>query len=98
MHTQNLAEIRNLDIAFAGVRVVQGLDLDIPTGRTLCLVGESGCGKSVTAKALLQVIDHPGRVAGGAIRFRQGNGNEIDIAATPPRSSAMRASASVMVP
>ncbi|GAB5428067.1 MAG: dipeptide ABC transporter ATP-binding protein [Devosia indica] len=91
MQPQNLAEIRNLDIAFADVRVVEGLDLDIPAGKTLCLVGESGCGKSVTAKALLQVIDHPGRVAGGAIRFRQGTGNEIDIAATPPRSAAMRA-------
>ena len=90
MHAQNLAEIRNLDIAFAGVRVVEGLNLDIPTGKTLCLVGESGCGKSVTAKALLKVIDHPGRVAGGAIHFRQGDGKAIDIATTPPRSAAMR--------
>ena len=87
----NLVEIRDLTITFAGtVDVVTGLDLDIPAGKTLCLVGESGCGKSVTAKAILQVIDHPGRVSGGSINLRQPNGDVLDIAATRPTSSVMR--------
>ncbi|WP_240233156.1 ABC transporter ATP-binding protein [Devosia lacusdianchii] len=89
---ENLVEIRDLRITFAGsVDVVQGLDLDIPAGKTLCLVGESGCGKSVTAKSILQVIDHPGRISGGSINVRQPNGPVLDIAATKPSSPLMRA-------
>ena len=88
----NLVEIRDLRITFArSIEVVKGLDLDIPAGKTLCLVGESGCGKSVTAKAILQVIDHPGRISGGAINLRQPDGKLLDIAATNPASPAMRA-------
>ena len=87
----NLVEIRDLTITFAGaVDVVTELDLDIPAGKTLCLVGESGCGKSVTAKAILQVIDHPGQISGGSINLRQANGDVLDIAATRPTSSVMR--------
>jgi peptide/nickel transport system ATP-binding protein len=87
----NLVEIRDLKITFAGsVDVVAGLDLDIPAGKTLCLVGESGCGKSVTAKAILQVIDHPGRVSGGTINLRQPDGTVLDIAATKPSSPVMQ--------
>jgi peptide/nickel transport system ATP-binding protein len=87
----NLVEIRDLRITFAGsVDVVTELDLDIPAGKTLCLVGESGCGKSVTAKAILQVIDHPGRVSGGAINLRQPDSAVLDIAATKPDSPVMR--------
>ncbi|MDB5527450.1 MAG: transporter ATP-binding protein [Devosia sp.] len=87
----NLIEIRDLRITFAqSVEVVAGLDLDIPAGKTLCLVGESGCGKSVTAKAILQVIDHPGRITGGAIKLRQPDGKVLDIAATKSSSPIMR--------
>tara|TARA_R110002124_G_scaffold1797_16_gene11519 strand:+ start:22203 stop:24296 length:2094 start_codon:yes stop_codon:yes gene_type:complete len=92
MKPSNLVEIRDLDIDFAGsARVVAGLDLDIPAGKTLCLVGESGCGKSVTAKSILQVIDHPGSIAGGSIRLRRADGQQTDIAALGPRSAEMRA-------
>ena len=87
-----LVSIRDLRISFApGVEVVNGLDLDIPAGKTLCLVGESGCGKSVTAKSILQVIDHPGRISGGSIALRRGDGSSLDIAATAPASRTMRA-------
>jgi peptide/nickel transport system ATP-binding protein len=87
----NLVEIRDLRISFSdSVEVVQGLDLDIPAGKTLCLVGESGCGKSVTAKSILQVIDHPGRVTGGSILLRQPDGSTLDIAKTKPSSPLMR--------
>ncbi len=79
--TDNLVEIRDLAITFAhSVEVVNGLALDIPAGKTLCLVGESGCGKSVTAKAILQVIDHPGRVSGGSIKLRQADGSLLETA------------------
>ena len=88
---ENLVEIRDLRITFAQtIDVVRGLDLDIPAGKTLCLVGESGCGKSVTAKAILQVIDHPGRVSGGTINLARPDGTTLDIAQTSPTSPVMR--------
>ncbi len=48
---------------------VDGVSLTIDTGRTLCVVGESGCGKSVLALSILRLVPRPGRIAGGAIRF-----------------------------
>ncbi len=52
------------------VHAVDGVSLDVPAGRTLGLVGESGCGKSVTAASILRLIPcPPGRITGGTIRF-----------------------------
>ncbi|MCS6922326.1 MAG: ABC transporter ATP-binding protein [Elioraea sp.] len=48
---------------------VDGVSLAIDTGRTLCIVGESGCGKSVLALSILRLVPRPGRIAGGAIRL-----------------------------
>ena len=66
-----LIAIDNLSVDFAlhkhTIRVVDKISLDIPRGKTLCLVGESGCGKSVTAKALLRVVEQPGFIASGSI-------------------------------
>jgi peptide/nickel transport system ATP-binding protein len=76
--TQNLLDIVDLRVYFrtdAGlVRAVDGLSLSIAARETLGLVGESGCGKSVTANAILQLLDAPPvEYAGGAIRFRGEN-------------------------
>jgi peptide/nickel transport system ATP-binding protein len=75
---QNLLEIIDLRVYFrtdAGlVRAVDGLSLSIEQGETLGLVGESGCGKSVTAYAILQLLAAPpAEYAGGEIRFRGEN-------------------------
>ena len=84
-----LIEVRNLGIEFARgdgwVRVVEGVDLSLPAGRTLALVGESGCGKTVTALALMGLLPRrTGRIASGSIRL---DGRElVDL---PP--GAMRA-------
>ncbi len=48
------------------VRAVDGVDLHVDHGRTLCLVGESGCGKSVTALSIMRLIDPPGRIEPGS--------------------------------
>jgi peptide/nickel transport system permease protein len=69
-----LLAVRGLGIEFARgdgwVRVVDGVDLSLPAGRTLALVGESGCGKTVTALALMGLLPRrTGRVATGSIRF-----------------------------
>jgi ABC-type microcin C transport system duplicated ATPase subunit YejF len=52
----NLIEIRDLRVAFAGQAVVHGLNLDIRRGECLALVGESGSGKSVTAHSILRLL------------------------------------------
>src|SRR6185437_5532265 len=72
------------------VSVIRGIDLKLPLGKTLCLVGESGCGKSVTAKAILSVLDRPGYVASGHIRLAQKQGEPVDIAALDPRAKQLR--------
>ena len=69
-----LLEVDNLRVGFdteAGfVHAVDGVSFSIETGRTLGLVGESGCGKSVTASSILRLVPSPpGRILGGAIRF-----------------------------
>jgi len=77
--TQNLLEVSDLRIYFRtddGVlKAVDGVSFDIAPGETLGLVGESGCGKSVTAFSILQLVPMPPAVhAGGEIRFR---GNDL---------------------
>jgi len=55
-------------------RAVEDVSLDIPRGRTAALVGESGCGKTVTALSVLRLVpDPPGRIVAGAVRMGQGD-------------------------
>jgi peptide/nickel transport system ATP-binding protein len=65
------------------VRAVDGVSFDVYPGKTLGIVGESGCGKSVTARSILRIVDQGGRIEGGEIwlRRQQGNGqiDEIDL-------------------
>src|SRR3954453_14241675 len=68
----SVLEVRRLAVSFpqgsARRRVVAGLDYAIAPGRTLGVVGESGCGKSMTALALMGLVPAPGRVS-GSVRF-----------------------------
>lgn len=50
-------------------KAVDDVSFSIPKGKVVCIVGESGCGKSVTALSILRLIDFPGRIAGGEILF-----------------------------
>ncbi len=88
-----ILSIRDLHVDFrmrnGVVRALHGVDFDLAAGQTLGLVGESGCGKSVTAQAILRVIPDPGEIRKGQIIFRpssRSSGREIDIAALPPKS------------
>jgi len=69
-----LLEVEDLRVEFAApegtVRAVDGVSFEIREGETLGLVGESGCGKSITALSLLRLIAPPGRISGGRIRYR----------------------------
>ena len=51
------------------VQAVDGATLEVQAGKTLGIVGESGCGKSVAAKSILQIVDKPGRIVGGEIIY-----------------------------
>src|SRR5512147_1283740 len=78
------------------VRAVEGADFTIYPGSTVGVVGESGCGKSVTAFSILQLIQHPGRIVDGQILWlRQSKGAKmpqaIDLARLDPDSREMRA-------
>src|ERR1700744_5638850 len=73
-----LLQIRNLKTWFSTddgmVRAVDGVDLTVDRGETLGVVGESGCGKTVTARSVLKLIDMPpGRFEGGEILWQGRN-------------------------
>lgn len=73
------------------VRAVDGVDLKVRRGKTLCVVGESGCGKSITARSILGLIDEPGRIDGGHVWWQPKDGEEsLDLAALDPKGPAMR--------
>jgi len=68
-----LLEVKNLHTHFftgeGVVLAVDGANFEVHAGKTLGLVGESGCGKSVAAKSILQIVDKPGRVVDGEIIY-----------------------------
>ena len=96
-----LLSIRNLVTHFpldeGTVIAVDGASFDLYEGKTLGLVGESGCGKSVTARSILQILDRPGRIMGGEILFRRqgpdgasGPGEVVDLTEFEPDGDEMR--------
>jgi oligopeptide/dipeptide ABC transporter ATP-binding protein len=84
--TKPLVEIKNLQTHFftdeGAVKAVEDVSLTIPKGKTLGLVGESGCGKSVTALSVIGLISSPGRVVGGSITLHD-NGHAVDLTKLP---------------
>lgn len=83
MDNPNVLEIEDLEVAFftdAGVtRAVNKVCFSVPRGRILALVGESGCGKSVTSYSILRLIRDPGRITGGRIEFCGADGSRVDL-------------------
>ncbi|HRQ33021.1 MAG TPA: ATP-binding cassette domain-containing protein, partial [Anaerolineales bacterium] len=69
--TQPLLAVKNLKTYFYTedgiVRAVDGVDFDVYPGEVLGLVGESGCGKSVTSLSIMRLVAKPGRIDGGQI-------------------------------
>jgi len=72
------------------VKAVDGADFRIRRGKTVCLVGESGCGKSVTARSILQIVDKPGRIVEGEILFHRDSGKVVDLTGLSATGKAMR--------
>ena len=69
--TQDLLRIEGLRTVFrthgGEIAAVDGVDLSVPRGRTLGIVGESGCGKSVLSLSVMRLVAHPGRIAAGRV-------------------------------
>ena len=86
---KNVVEFDDLHTYFftdiGTVKAVDGVTFDVPLGKTVGVVGESGCGKSVTSLSLMQLVQRPqGQIVGGAIRVNAGD-KVYDIAKTPTR-------------
>jgi len=78
-----LLEVRDLRTHFHTdeglVRAVDGVSFTVKRGQILALVGESGCGKSVTSYSILRLIQPPGRIVSGSIVLHPRNGKPIDV-------------------
>ncbi|UJL46131.1 ABC transporter ATP-binding protein [Virgibacillus sp. NKC19-16] len=101
---ENILEINELQTSFftkdLEVKAVDGVTFSLPKGKTLGVVGESGSGKSITALSVLRLIDEPGKIVGGEIKFKGENlldkkdaqmrkirGNEISMIFQEPMTS-----------
>lgn len=94
-HEKPLLEISGLKTVFPTddgiVNAVNDVSFDIARGQTVGVVGESGCGKSITGLSLLQLVPSPGRIEAGELLFhRNGDDTPLDIAQVSPRSELMR--------
>ena len=73
---QPLLSVRNLKTFFVmdegTAKAVDGVSFDVQPGQIVGIVGESGCGKSVTIKSVLRIVQNPGRIVDGEILFRRG--------------------------
>lgn len=89
-----LLSVCNLETHFAQdeglVRAVDGASFDLWPGKTLGIVGESGCGKSVTTRAVLRILERPGRIVGGEIRLNRPGLPPVDLAQLDANSREMR--------
>jgi peptide/nickel transport system ATP-binding protein len=93
-----ILSVRNLRTYFRQdegvVRAVDNASFDLRPGTTLGIVGESGCGKSVTARSILGIVERPGKIEGGEIWLRRrlpdGREEAVDLAKLPSDGAAMR--------
>lgn len=101
---KNILEVRDLATYFftdkGTVKAVDGVSYTMKEGQTLGIVGESGCGKSINAMSILNLIEKPGKIVSGSIKFngeelvgiesdkmRQFRGNEISMIFQEPMTS-----------
>ena len=90
----NVIDVRNLQVEFRTslgvVRAVNGVSFGVARGKTLGIVGESGCGKSVTAFAIMQLVANPGVITGGEIVLRAREKAPVNLLTYDPNGDDMR--------
>ncbi|HEY0050798.1 MAG TPA: ATP-binding cassette domain-containing protein [Pyrinomonadaceae bacterium] len=77
--SKTLLEVENLRTRFGAAKALDGVSFAVGEGEVLGIVGESGCGKSVTALSIMRLIESPGEICGGRVIFRGGETEEIDL-------------------
>jgi oligopeptide/dipeptide ABC transporter ATP-binding protein len=95
MATDAILTVRNLRTHFPTrdgvVRAVDGVSFDLHPGRTLGIVGESGCGKSVMTRSILRILDPPGRIVEGSMMLRFADARPpVDLALLPEDGEEIR--------
>jgi len=70
----SVLEVRDLEVSFGSTKILRGVTFDLEAGQTLGVVGESGCGKSMTGFAVMGMLQSPGRISAGSIKL---DGREI---------------------
>jgi peptide/nickel transport system ATP-binding protein len=94
MNSNALLDVRDLNTHFftvdGAMKAVNGVSFSIAEGETLGIVGESGCGKSVTSQSILRIVPKNGKIMGGQILFRRDDENFTDLATLDPRGQEIR--------
>jgi peptide/nickel transport system ATP-binding protein len=72
------------------VKAVDGVDFTVRKGKTLCIVGESGCGKSVMSLTSLRIVQKPGRIMSGEMLWRMPDGSIVDLVKLDPKGPEIR--------
>jgi peptide/nickel transport system ATP-binding protein len=92
---RHVLSVRDLVVDFVQdtgtIRALDGVSLDLRAGRVLGVVGESGCGKSVTARAILRLLDRTGQIVSGRVLLDPGAAGEQDLTTLDSEGKAMRA-------
>jgi peptide/nickel transport system ATP-binding protein len=89
-----LIDVKNLQVVFpldeGTITAVEDVNFGLRRGEVLGVVGESGCGKSVTAQAIMRIIPTPGRIERGEILLTRPDGAVVDLAKLKPTSKEIR--------
>ncbi|EHL19866.1 hypothetical protein HMPREF9628_01199 [Peptoanaerobacter stomatis] len=92
---ENLLEARNLCTEFKvgkdSIKIVKDVSFDVKKGKILSIVGESGCGKSVTVHSMINLLPKAGKVANGTSMFETSSGEKVDLVNLKPYSKEIRA-------
>ncbi|NJM07738.1 ABC transporter ATP-binding protein [Candidatus Gracilibacteria bacterium] len=95
MAAETLLEFKDLRVHFftdeGVVKAVDGVDFAVKRGKTLCIVGESGCGKSVMSLTSLRIVQKPGRIVSGQILYHGQDGSVTDLAQLDAKGKEIRA-------
>lgn len=94
MKSENILEVSRLRTYFklyeGMLKAVNDVDLTLRSGKTLGIIGESGCGKSVTAHSILNTVQAPGKIESGSVYYRMTDGKELELSALPSNGRKMR--------
>ena len=94
MNAKRLLDVTDLKVHFAldegTVRAVDGVSFHVNEGEIVGVIGESGCGKSVTAQAIMRIVPQPGRIISGKILLRTDGNGGVDLAGLDDRGKQIR--------